>query len=203
MSIDDAEYKVASNAIKAERHYRVYLYVLTTLSFLVFLFIAHRIIQIETRISENNTRLIMEAEKLNKAAMEQLRIQSEEILRYTTCLLIEPIEDRKSDVRQECFRKSDLPGGLEQEDFNITASFVPVPKVAVASQRDDSPSPNPIALAPTSPQEFSPPARKGQSPSSPPPPPTVNQSPEITEQHTSPLVTIPKPSRILQELLQL
>jgi hypothetical protein len=107
MSYEKEEYRVAQRIVKADKRLRTIRYALTALIFFFFILIG-----VELHFTRQDIA----------KALQEIKTQNEETRRYTTCLLLVPIEKRTPEVQKECFRLGDAPGGLDVDDFTPASS---------------------------------------------------------------------------------
>lgn len=62
--------------------------------------------------------LVSRADYLVNQAIQEGKTRDREVVSYMTCFFTIPIEERDQEVIERCFEESDLPGGLERDDFS-------------------------------------------------------------------------------------
>lgn len=125
MESDNNEFHIVNHAIKAERRYRFVLYLMAFVVFGFFMLVSFKMLSLENRLDYRIDELFNTAKQLSENGYNR----DEEARRYITCLLVHPIETRDVALQRECFRRSDLPGGLDVKDFEPIAP--PVSDAAV------------------------------------------------------------------------
>ena len=129
------EVETASKVVKTNRHYRQGLFALAIVFLAFFLFVAYVLLQNDKHAQGRTDQILAEAKRLS----DDGRIRTQENYRYITCLLVHPIGTRTEELQRECFRQSDLPGGLTLEEFQA----VSIPKeilTGISSQATGVPS---------------------------------------------------------------
>ena len=139
MTTSETEFEALRKLSSADRHYRVFVYVLTILTVMLSaLYINYAIShKIDTVIEKAGVQAAAQAAIRNK---EQQTI-AKETMRYTTCIFVIPVDERTPDVQQKCFNQADLPGGLDRSDFSPYVPSSPDdPNVISATQGAAQPS---------------------------------------------------------------
>lgn len=93
---------------RAEQRFQIIRYVFLLVFVVIAAYVFYR--AINSLIEENKTTI--------GKAIEEGRTRDREMASYLSCILTIPIENRTDQVIRECFAKSDLPGGLTQDDFS-------------------------------------------------------------------------------------
>jgi hypothetical protein len=115
----EQEYEAVKTMAKAEKRYRVVLYIVTGF---FFAFTAFQLLAIRNDINVKVDSLQRDAKSLVDLAIREGQTRDKEETRYITCIFLFPIETRTQEVKENCFKISDLPGGLEREDFSPSFS---------------------------------------------------------------------------------
>lgn len=114
MDSNEQEYLAVSRVAKADRRYRLFLYLLTIA---LFSFMIVLTVQAVRHIDQT---LITNAESTNRKvdlSIEDARIRAEETRRYITCLLLVEIGKRDDVVQKRCFDESNMEGGIDETQF--------------------------------------------------------------------------------------
>jgi hypothetical protein len=140
MPTNSPEYKALERFITADKRYRVFLYALTMIGFI--LLVGSAILLTNRAIEQSRQTVAKAADGQNNF----VRTVIKESIRYNTCIYIVPIENRSPGVQQKCFELADLPGGLTRSDFSTIAlpddAILALPSVVPTQQSISQPSTN-------------------------------------------------------------
>jgi hypothetical protein len=111
----DTEYEALKKLGKADTRFRFVLYLITLF---FFLFSSYQLLAIRQDINTKVDNLSTTAQNLVAHAIREGEIRDKEETRYITCIFLFPIESRTTEIKENCFKRANLPGGLEREDFS-------------------------------------------------------------------------------------